>query len=176
MDSFEALVKKYRKRKSPQVIHNASKKHAEILIRNLLQEALEKNENIKIVSGNLDDKFYNNLAEELGDCLNAGIQVEVVVLNSRDLSGNRFAEKIRENSNGTLIQNNKDEEINFPHFVLVGENKFRSETNHNKARAIASFNNPSICETLSDIFEKIKNWISPNSFPARNLKRPMRSP
>ena len=46
-----------------------------------------------------------------------------------------------------------------PHFIVVGRNRFRLETDHKKSKAVASFNNASVGAYLYDLFDKIVEEI-----------------
>jgi len=155
-DKFETLVVECREKNLPITIHNASKRHALTLFKNLFQAAIVNTEPVKIVSGNLDDDFYNDLDEDLKKCLDKDISVEVFALNHRDLQSNKFAQTLITHKNGTFNQFPIDEKVQSPHFILVGENKYRAETDHVQAKAIASFNNSSVGETLSQLFSELK--------------------
>jgi len=67
--SFEEFVKECSDKNLSTIIQNASKEHALTLFQELLDSSIKNNETVKIISGNLDDDFYNNLVPTLKDCL-----------------------------------------------------------------------------------------------------------
>ncbi|MBI5562050.1 MAG: hypothetical protein HY894_04240 [Deltaproteobacteria bacterium] len=157
-DSFEALVEKCRSKRLPTIIYNASKDHAEALCKNLLQVAVEERKDVRIVSGNLDSDFYGRMEADVRKALETGCKVDLIVLNAEtDLSNNAFAKAVRQ-MNGNVLQQSTGRIVS-PHFMLVGKELFRIEKDHEQAKAIASFNNPDIGETLFKYFDEVKAQI-----------------
>ncbi len=159
-DTFKKMVEECRKNESPKTIFNASKDHALVLFQELFTASIEHKEDVKIISGHLDDSFYNDLSIDLESCVGKGMAVEVIVLNDRDLSSNKFAKIIQNSDRCSITQLPTGNKISSAHFILVGNSRFRAETDHDQAKAIASFNNPSVGETLTEIFASVKNKIS----------------
>ncbi len=157
MDEFEKLVKDCRKKKSSRIIHNASIGHAAILFDNILESSKYDKAKICMVSGNLTNSFYGPLAEKFKECLDNGSKVEIVVLDEADLSENTLAKLVEDHENGSLLKIPGEQS---PDFILVGGNRFRTETDYEQAKAIASFNVPSTGTMLKSIFEELTS--SPN--------------
>jgi len=76
------------------------------------------------------------------------------------LDTNKFAKELKKHNPAFLTQKPEGSNIKSAHFILVGDKRFRAETDHDQAKAIASFNRESIGETLSEIFTQIKSNIS----------------
>jgi len=156
---FEKTVKEYRKTESKLLIFNAKKDHALIIIRELLEEARFREEDVKIVSGKLSNDFYGKLTHLAKKCMNEGRKVDVVVLEASDpetLKDNTFAEAVHEHQNGEVRIPAKEEDISLPHFVLVGKKRYRQETDHNSAKARATFNGEATGSFLEELFGMLK--------------------
>jgi len=162
-DKFTELVKDCRKSKSDKIIHNASMSHALILAENLIQMASKSKKDIKILSGNLHEAFYNNLQESMQKALDIGCNVSLIVLDSEvNLSNSSFWNTIKKSNNGYVMQSKlqRSETEKTPHFILVGQESFRLETDHKQTKATACFNNPIIGDSLSTIFDKFKTCLN----------------
>ncbi len=152
-DEFVNLVNECFKNESSQFIHNASKDHAQVLIEKLIDFAIKKKVDIKIVSGHLTNDFYNLFNEKIATALEAGCKVSVIVLRPLELAKNKFAETVRNHSRGSCKQ--IADGINAPHFILIGDSAFRLEENHEEAKAIASFKNSHIGDILNNLYKKL---------------------
>lgn len=158
-DSFKKLVEKCRQTESTQIIHNASFEHAKVLFKNLFQIARENNERIRITTGVLRDDFYGELVDDLKACLEKKVEVEVLVLEPKcNLKSSSFATALKKYG-GKLSQLTKSVK-GTPHFIVVGEKRFRFEQDHDNTTAIASFNNPQIGAMLNNIFIELKHGLS----------------
>lgn len=145
---FVKIVEEARRKKSTRTIYNASVEHAEVLFKNLLAEARENDEDVRIVTGDLREDFYARLTDEIRPLAK---KVKLIVLNKEiNLDNNAFWRIVRDGG-GTALRI----EAKMPHFVLVGHNKFRLELDHKQTKAIASFNNPSIGNALESAFDKL---------------------
>lgn len=158
ISDFEKKVLVCRKSLTGDIIKNHSKGYALLLFENLLEVALEKQESVKVVSGSLDKDFYNKLVNKITPLLDKNIDVSVLVLGKLDSDGNEFAKLVREK--GHLRINTSNDKINCPHFILVGKNRFRIETNHTSAQADASFNNEVLGKVLLNFYDEAKKSIS----------------
>ena len=155
MEEFRDIVEECRKGKKNRIIHNASRNHAYILFKNLIEEAKENNEEVRIVSGCLDLSFYDDLVEITRSCLDNGVKFTVLVAGCDfELSSNKFAQLINSHDNGTLITNS-DISINGPHFIIVGDNKYRLELDDDLSTAIANFNDPVVADSLIEVFSDL---------------------
>ena len=166
---FELKVDRCRKSNSPELISNAAWSHAVYLFKNLLEVAADKNEDVRLVTGSLNDSFYSELEEPLNKCINAGVNIEVVVLDGNaELDGNIFASVINGYQHGYLDQTPEGYSLGAAHMLLIGKNaaRFRLETDHEQTKAVASFNNPEMGKTLLTVFADIKSTI-------RNSKNPV---
>ncbi len=151
LSNFEKKVLDCRNNLKCDIIKNDSKEYALILFENLLDVALEKTEDVKIVSGSLDKTFYNKLVQKINLLLDK-VQVTVFVLEDVDLSGNHFASAVTER--GDLRVNKTGKKINIPHFILVGDRRFRIETDHNQAQADASFDDEALGKVLLNFYNE----------------------
>lgn len=147
LSNFEKKVLDCHKNLKEDIIKNSSKEYALVLFKHLLQVAWEQKEDVKIVSGKLEKDFYNKLVEDVTPLLDsAKIQVSVIVLEKVNLEGNNFANAVR--GKGDFRMNETEEKFKIPHFILVGSKRFRIETDHDTARADASFNDDVLGEAL----------------------------
>lgn len=156
---FTKTVQSYRKRKCSAAIYNSSWEHAAILYQELLGAALEEKKDVKIVTGHLNPDFYSDLINTAQELLQKQ-KIEVIVLNTDfNYEGNDFAALIDTSVNGSLIINHDKLLTKAPHFILVGDDIYRFETDHNNTKAIASFNNKPFGKFLFEIFNNLKTDI-----------------
>jgi len=165
---FDKLVEQCLEKNRDQVIHNASMEHAKILFRTLLRAAETDAESVKIVTYNLNNNFYGDLVDVGESCLESGGTFEVVVLNpDADLSDNSFACMVKRHTNGTIIQ--IVEALNdFAHFIVVGDKRYRFETDHGQTKAVANFNDSSVGEVLVERFDLLKEYIKDKGLSKKN--------
>jgi len=153
MEEFRKIVEECRKGKKNRIIHNASKSHAYILFKNLIEVAQESNEEVRIVSGCLDLSFYKDLIEVTRSCLDSGVKFTVLVTGcDLDIQSNEFAQLINGHVKGKLITNSRELNDNVPHFIIVGDNKYRLELDDELSTAIANFNDPVVADSLIEVF------------------------
>lgn len=149
---FLKLVSECRKKQSSLMIHNASYEHAKILFINLLQEASVRKEDVIITSGKLYLDFYNSLIDETEKILKNGVKIRLAVINPEpDLEQHPFVSLLRK-YNATIYTATAS--CSLPHFILIGDKRFRLETDHEQTKAVASFNNQQIVSVLKSIFEE----------------------
>lgn len=155
---FDLKVARCRAKNLPDLIENAAWDHAVTLFKELLGAAAENEEMVRVVSGTLNSQFYNELSDELDACIKAGVNIELIVLDGdADLVGNVFAEKIEAYENGEAFKVAKANKISAAHMLLIGDGRrFRLETDHEQTKAIASFNNGSMGESLLSIYNATK--------------------
>ena len=156
MDEFDKVVKDARKVKKYRIIHNASKSHALTLFKNLLEEAKETHEDIKIVTGSLDAEFYGQLTDNLRKCLDAGVKCEVIVAKEIDIASNEFAKLLDSHEHGNIYMGSM-EPVQAPHFIVVGNNKYRFEVDDETSKAIANFNDDAVGSTLVGVFSTLRD-------------------
>jgi sugar-specific transcriptional regulator TrmB len=153
MDSFSKAVEECRKKESTRVLQNASIVHAKELFLNLIDEARAKKENVAIVSGELNREFYSQLAETTQKALSEGIQVSLLVTNPDvRLDQHPFAQTILR-AGGEVYE--ATEKLAAPHFIVVGDKRFRVETDHDQTKAIACFNNSVVGHALRELFDTL---------------------
>ncbi len=153
MSEFAELIKELRKTKSSRLIYNASIEHAQDLFSELFKEAEETKGNVKIVSGILTEDFYGQFSDTVKRIIDQGISVQLAVLSPKvNLEKHVFATSILDRG-GKVFQ--ADEELDTPHYILVGDRGFRLETDHNKTKAVASFNNPEVAKRLEIHFANL---------------------
>ena len=161
MDSFERIVQDYAENDSPHVIENASIDHALVLIGRLFETARRHKEEVRIVSGRLLKSFYQNLIDSARKVLDDGVQVSVVVLSNDDsqLNGNGFYDLLNRHKNGRVDVLDRDAE-SMPHFVVVGERRYRVEVDDKRKKAFAAFNDDTIAPVLVGIHAKLQETAS----------------
>ena len=165
MDSFEDKVDYCRKNDTADLIDNAAWGHAQYLFKNLLAVAAEKKEDVRIISGHLRADFYESLSKEIGDCINSGAKIDIVVLQDDiDIEEHKFAELVNNYQNGNIIVLNDKDNAEIPHMLLIGGGgeRFRLETDHSQTKAVASFNNEGMGRMLLNIYDDfMKNIPQP---------------
>jgi len=130
------------------------------LYKELLAAALEEQKDVKIVSGHLNPDFYSDLTQIAEELLKKQ-KIEVIVLDTNfRIDGNIFAEMVRSSGNDRILVNKNSELTKAPHFILIGEDKYRFETDHKNTKAIASFNDRRFGLFLFDTFENLKKDIA----------------
>ncbi len=160
---YEKIVEKYRKKESENVLTNLSRPHAKILFDNLLKIAEDKKEQVCIYSGTLNKDFYNQLVDSVKSALEK-TEVLVAVSNDEDMKGNDFAKAVDESDNGKLKIGVKSEfYAGYPHFILVGDKRYRLEKDDVTKEAIACFNDPILGEMLTGA----KHRLFPEKFQAQ---------
>ncbi|WP_424944297.1 hypothetical protein [Aliiroseovarius crassostreae] len=155
--TYETSVTEARKSRSSRILDNLSLLHAEHVVKELFQLALEEKADVMISSGTLNSKCYSgqvyNLAEKL---LQQGGKITAVVDDPThlDIEGNRFAMLIANQSDEHLFALNTDRiDDEISHFCVVKGHAFRFETDHSLAKAKLSFNQADIAGDLSEEFE-----------------------
>lgn len=159
-DDFFEFVEKKRKEKSTELIYNASIDHATVLMQQLFQVAIDEKKDVKIISGDLKNEFYEKLIVDIDKVFDAGCKVSLIILNSNNnnLDNNAFANACKNNKNGMLKQQTNDQ-IVCPHFMLVGNEAFRLETDHEQSKATACFMNQEIGSILDKSFDEVLKTI-----------------
>lgn len=166
---FELKVDRCRKDGSSELIDNAAWSHAIYLFKNLLEEAADKKEDVRLVTGSLNNEFYSSLKTPLTKCIDAEVGIEVIVLDGNaDLENNYFSDVVKNYSNGEVLKTPDGYALDASHMLLVGNNaeRFRLETDHAQTKAIASFNNSSMGKTLLSVYNDIKGTVSHFKIPA----------
>ena len=155
--AFKTKVDLCRKRELPDLIHNSARQHAKYLIEQLLDVAAEKHEDVRLISGELRDDFYGDLVSLFEAVKSKGANVEILVLNNIPVEKNSLASWAKK-QNALFRPRDCREPITAPHMLLVGErgHRFRLETDHAQAKAVASFNNPFMGEMLLSIYDQAK--------------------
>ncbi len=177
---FVELVKHHRRRKSSKPIFNASFSHALVLVKQLLECAVEEGEPIKIISGNFEGDFYKSLDGVFKDVANMKLNdnfkgvanMEIIVLNPHyeDTAGkkdylNELEINTKDNSMVKIIKAKNIKFSDYRHFILVGTNKYRLETDHDSAKATASFNDFEVGTILLKYFENLKSKLTTKATP-----------
>lgn len=161
-DSFELKVDNCRKNESDELIQNAAWDHAVYLFKNLLEVAAEKKESVRLISGHLNNKFYSELSDVLQKCIDANVKFELIVLDDEiDEQKNNFLQILQNYHNGEVYILPAGYKFSAPHMLLVGDKakRFRLETDHSQTKAVASFNNSSVGESLLAIYADVKDMI-----------------
>jgi len=160
VDEFAAVVDRCRKKKSSQVIENEAIEHASILFKNLIKIATDEKEEIRIVSGNLREDFYSDFIPNVRTYLSGeAAKIELIVLNTAiDLDLHSFA-SILEKSQKCKVWQVDPEEFKSPHFILVGDRRYRLETDHDRTKAVACFENELVGGFLKVLFDRLRRCI-----------------
>ena len=145
---YKKIVKKYRKKEKEYVITILSHFHAKVLFDDLLKIAKKKKEQVCIYSGTLNEDFYNQLADSVKSALER-TEVLVAVSKSEDLENNLFAQAVKGSPNGKLKTVHESLlGAGWPHFILVGDKRYRIEKDDVTKQAIACFNDPTLGKVL----------------------------
>ena len=168
--AYENKVEQARKTESDEILENLSITHAYVVVHNLFQMAAEKGLDVKIVSGTLNAECYNEELTKLArKILDNGNNIEVLyTLQPKDSEGN--LQKLDKSSPFyKLISEKKcflkhaDEDAK--HFIIVGDQAFRVETNTHIMKAYLSFNSPIATKHLQSIFTRLKAEATQKSSP-----------
>lgn len=155
LSDFAKLIKECREKKSDRLIYNASFEHAKELFRALLEEAKIFKLPVKITSGALRLDFYLSLVDDAQKVIDSGAKIELAVLSPEsevNLKNHPFVELLLKNN---CIVRQVTAKKKGMHFILVGDKRFRFETDHEQTKAVACFNNPTIGKILDAEFSKI---------------------
>jgi len=151
MNGFSKAVKECREKESPRVLENASIEHAKELFVNLIEEGQSKKEDIAIVSGNLNREFYSQLVPVAKEALKTGINISLLIADpSVDTEGHPFVNVLLDG--GGSVYKARTSLIDTSHFIVVGEKRFRLETDHAQTKALACFNNAEVGKVLNKAF------------------------
>ncbi len=157
--SYEGFIAECYKKKLDKKIHNASEENALLLFKTLLDKAIRDKENVRIVSGKLLARFYNQLTDKIATITGNGNTISVIVENDiDDKENNNFYQKLKDS---TLLGSKKFSQL--PNFIVVGNNSFRYETDKKSTKAIANFNNESMGGFLAGMFDKLSKDIVGNT-------------
>lgn len=158
-NGFVELVKDCYEKKRSRIIHNASIEHAKVLFQYLFTAATDGRKEVEIVSANLNKEFYGALVTDAQGALDKGCKVSLIVLDPEtDISDNLFANTVNNHTMGKVWKS--QELLKAPHFILVGDNQFRLETDHAQTKAMASFNNKEVGSFLKECFGELQNTIA----------------
>ena len=160
VDSFERMVKHYANTESTEVIENASMEHAQILMRYLFRKAVQRSEEVRIVSGRLYEPFYSRLVDAI-DAVLRTTKVTVLVFAADHIKDNSFAKRVREHSNGKVGVLDMHPDL-LSHFVVVGDSSYRLELDDKRKMAHACFNDRFIAHSLVRFHNELQQdakWI-----------------
>ena len=159
VETFEDYVKRCARDEEPDAISNASIRHAKIIVRELFKSAIKNIEPVYIVSGKLDRDFYRDLVGKAQQVLEQS-RIEIIILDAdeNDMEGNELFELVSSHNNGTVIAHSGLTE-HHAHFVLVGNRRYRVETDDGRKDAIACFNNPSVGQVLTNAFNNYREQL-----------------
>lgn len=162
MDEFEKMVRECRIKELPRVIENASIEHALTLFENLFDMAIEKSRDVRIVSGCLTEGFYSKLIDRALKAMDAGINVKVVVLDPSHLEKdkNTFYKTIDGHRHGEVSTLSLKTEHYMPHFIVVGTEAYRLETDDKKKTAVACFKDSAIAPQLVNLHKRLATIAS----------------
>jgi hypothetical protein len=160
MDDFEKLVSECQRHGINRNIENSAWNHALILFKYMIKEAVEKNKSIRLVSGGLKSTFYDKLYDEVSVFLTQikekRISVEVIVLKDKEVVGKNNFISFIENGGGSIKYiPDGVKEYDGSHFILIGNDCYRIEVDHEKTKAIANFSNVKIGDMLFMIFSEL---------------------
>lgn len=158
MKDFSKAIEECRRRESTRILENASIEHAKELFVNLIDEGRVRKEPIAIVSGDLNQDFYGQLVDGARKALAENTKITLLITNpSFQIDNHPFAQAIHQGGGKVYKATTKTE---IPHFIVVGDKRFRVETDHAQAKAKACFNNSVVGKILRKLFD---NFISSGS-------------
>ena len=161
MKSYVQIVEKARKTNSSRILTNAAPSHANVLIKNLLIAARSAKEDVKIVTGEFSAEVYDEtISNEVSATLDSGRSFDVIITDAfeADMAGNpvydilEAARAADGNEERVKIQFAGEAFSKISHFVLVGENKYRLESDPTTISTIASFNDPNTGKLINGLF------------------------
>jgi hypothetical protein len=156
MKDYSQIVEECRKGLISRKISNASIEHAYVLFDNLLTLAIESKQQVRIVTGCLEEPFYEKIVDKVKKVMDAGIRVDIIALcNKEALQHKSLAEAVGNHTNGSIKIRTSDEEYNQQHFILVGDKSYRIEFSNKDKIAEANFNNELVGEFLLDRFKEL---------------------
>jgi hypothetical protein len=151
---YEEFVNNCYQNNKNQEIHNASEENALLLFNKLFDKAIRDKEDVKIISHQLSARFYNQLTRKLQKVLENNKTVSIVVERSiDDKTNNTF---YQEAGKQVKVASNFE---GLPNFIVVGDSAYRYETDKNSTKAVANFNDKSMGEFISDLFDKINTNV-----------------
>jgi hypothetical protein len=154
LDSFARIVEDCRRERRAFRIENDSIENAAVLAENLLMFARDNKQDVRIISGSLDERVYGNLALLAGEVLRTN-KIDIIV---EKLPGDHsLIQVVKDHPNGSV----REIPDAGPHFILIGDSAYRLEVNHKLAKAVANFNEPVNGTILRDLFDSYS--ISGNS-------------
>ena len=160
-EGFKDIVDLCYKKNLDRVIPNSATCHAAYLLYKLLKSAAKHKRRVRVISGRLDKRVYNQLVEVLQECQNAGVKMDVVVLEGVDdpNGGNKFYTSLLGYDKARCYKptndNKKSVADRTPHMLMVGDHGFRYETNTKTHSARANFNNPNFVKRLNAYFDRL---------------------
>jgi len=158
-DGFREIVDRCHKQNLDQWIPNSAISHAAYLLYKLLQVAAKHKRRIRIISGRLDRRVYDQLADTLQTCIDAKVRMDVVVLDGVDGGSegeNPFYRRLQAYPGAHCYAPAPGgEKIHMPHMLVVGDSSFRYEIDPEAHKAKANFNNRTITEILNEHFDRL---------------------
>ena len=153
MKDYSDAVAEARIERKSWLISNASVSHASELAHNLFQLAIDTRQDVRIVSGCLEAKFYNDLCEKAAQILESGNTIDIITEGACDATTkNGLSQMVAKSENGRLWTVDDGDTEPFFHFILVGSDAWRLETSHERKEAKANFNDPVIGAMLASQF------------------------
>ena len=160
---FVRMVTRLARWSNGRVIHNASTGHALVLTELLLDAAKKHRDHIRLVSGRLMKEFYSRLTTRVRDAMEAGARAEILITDAspKDLVENPFYRAVLAHGNGTVgflptTSKEDGELLSAPHFIVIGTRRYRIEVDHERRRAMASFNDEATGKMLVGFFHYLK--------------------
>ena len=154
-DQYTDMVRRYAEIDSPEMIENASIGHALEIAKALFGSAERHGEDVRIVTGCLLAPFYRNLVEGAKKVLDkASIRVIVFSQPSKEIVDSEFYKTVTDHERGT-VEFYPEPEGTEAHFILVGDRRYRIESDDRLATAFACFNDPSFGAFLLGMFAGI---------------------
>ncbi|MGR3913350.1 MAG: hypothetical protein OD918_02305 [Gammaproteobacteria bacterium] len=158
-EEFRKIVDHCHKRNLDQWIPNSAISHAAYLLYKLLQAAAKGKRRIRMITGRLDRRVYDQLTDTLQACIDAEVQMDVVVLDGVDdgrEGENPFYRRLRAYPGARCYAPAPGgKKIHMPHMLVVGDSSFRYEIDPEAHKAKANFNNHTIAEILSEHFDRM---------------------
>jgi len=162
LKEYQALLEKSASTDSKWPVFNGGKEHAAILMSIIFKYAKDY---VYLYSYSLSpelsrlDIYY----ESLNECINRGVKVKLLLQSSEAFDkDNPSIDIIRKNpSNIILLTEKQDKNLKKSlnemdiHFAVSDNKRYRLEYNIKDRKAISSFNDPSVANTLKNAFESV---------------------
>ena len=157
-EEFKKIVDRCYERDLDELIYNSALSHATYLQHKLLQSAAKHKRPVRLVSARLPRLVYEQLADDLGECIGAEVPVEAVIMGEIDnADDNQFFQRLKGYPGATLYEPKNGINGGLPDMLVIGEQGFRYQVDASTGKARANFNDPVVAERLIFHFERYRD-------------------